>query len=70
MIRRLLAFAWLLALALPASAMAAAPWSPSQDLSAPHLFVDPVSVTASGDGTALAWWSWQDGVGGHMATRR
>jgi hypothetical protein len=68
MIRHLLAFASLLALALPAAAMADAPWSPAQDVSAPHLFVDPVSVTASGDGTALAWWSWQDGTGSSART--
>ena len=63
MIRRLVAVAWLLALALPAMAVADPPWSPAQNLSLAHLFVDPVAVTASGDGTALAWWSWQDGVG-------
>jgi hypothetical protein len=69
MIRRLVALAWLLALALPAVAVADPPWSPAQSLSSPHLFVDPVAVTASGDGTALAWWSWQDGVGEGNAGR-
>jgi hypothetical protein len=63
MIRRLAALAWLLALALPAIALADPPWSPQQNVSLAHLFVDPVAVTASGDGTALAWWAWQDGVG-------
>ena len=64
MIRRLVALAWLLALALPAvgrgrpAVVAARRTCPP-----PHLFVDPVDVTASGDGTALAWWSWQDGTG-------
>jgi hypothetical protein len=68
MIRRLLAFAWLLALALPAAAVADPPWSAAQSVSAPHLFVDPVAVTGSGDGTALAWWSWQDGTGSSART--
>ena len=63
MIRRLAVLAWLLALALPAVAIADPPWSPAQNLSRSHLFVDPVAVTASGDGTTLAWWSWQNGVG-------
>jgi hypothetical protein len=63
MLRRPVALACLLALALPAAALADPPWSPTQNLSAPHLFLDPVDVTASGDGTALAWWSWQDGTG-------
>jgi hypothetical protein len=63
MIRRLAVLAGLLALALPAVAVADPPWSPAQNVSLAHLFVDPVAVTASGDGTTLAWWSWQDGVG-------
>lgn len=62
MLRRSLALA-LLALALPAAALADPPWSPTHDLSTPHEFVDPVDVTASGDGTALAWWSWQERTG-------
>jgi hypothetical protein len=53
----------LLALALPAAAAADPPWSGPQNVSLPHLFVEPVDVTASGNGTALAWWSWQDGTG-------
>jgi hypothetical protein len=61
--RRLAAFTALLALAVPAVAAADPPWSGAQNLSLAHLFVDPVDVTASGDGTALAWWSWQDGTG-------
>jgi hypothetical protein len=71
MIRRLLAFAWLLALALPAAAAADPPWSAAQNVSSPHLFVDPVDVTASGNGTALAWWSWREGVrdGWSLASR-
>ena len=63
MIRRLVALAWLLALIVPAAAVADPPWSPPANVSAPHLFVDPVDVTASADGTALAWWAWQDGTG-------
>jgi hypothetical protein len=47
----------------PSAAVAAPPWSVAQNLGAPHLFVDPVGVGASGDGTALAWWAWQDGIG-------
>jgi hypothetical protein len=74
MIRRLVALAWLVALALPAAAVADPPWSPAQNLSSPHLFVSPVSATASANGTTLAWWSWQDGTtgavtGGSMASR-
>ncbi|MGZ6673179.1 MAG: hypothetical protein ACXVFM_12585 [Solirubrobacteraceae bacterium] len=60
--------ALLVALALPAAALADPPWSPTQDLSSPHLFVDPVDVTASGDGTALAWWRWEDGIGSNAAS--
>jgi hypothetical protein len=67
MLRRLVALACLVGLALPAAALADAPWSPTQNLSAPHLFVDAVDVTASGDGTALAWWKWQDGSGSNAA---
>jgi hypothetical protein len=62
MIRRLVALACLLALALPATALADPPWSPTQNVSTPHEFVDPVDVTASGDGTALAWWMSSEGV--------
>jgi hypothetical protein len=62
MLRRPVALALLLALALPTAAMADPPWSPTQDLSTPHLFVDPVEVTASGDGTALAWWRASEGT--------
>jgi hypothetical protein len=62
MIHRSAALALLVALALPAAALADPPWSPTPNLSSPHLFVDPVEVTASGDGTALAWWRWQDGT--------
>lgn len=68
MIRRSAALALLVALALPAAALADPPWSPTQNLSSPHLFVDPVDVTASGDGTTLAWWSWGDGTGRQAAT--
>ena len=68
MIRRLVALAWLVALALPAAALADPPWSPTQNVSSPHEFVDPVDVTASADGTALAWWSWQDGTGASADT--
>ena len=66
--RRLAAFAALLALVLPAAAAADPPWSATQNLSLPHLFVDPVAITASGDGTALASWSWQDGTGASART--
>jgi hypothetical protein len=61
--RRFAAFAGLLALLAPAVAAADPPWSGAQNLSLPHLFVDPVAITASGNGTALASWSWQDGTG-------
>src|SRR5947207_1485075 len=67
MIRPLTALACLVALALPAGALADPPWSPTQNVS-PHLFVSPVSVTASADGTALQWWSWQDGTGASART--
>ena len=68
MIRCCAALALLAALALPAAAAADPPWSATQDLSAPHEFVDPVAVTASGDGTALARWAWQDGTGRQAST--
>jgi hypothetical protein len=67
MIRRLVALASLLGLILPAAAVADPPWSAAEDLSTAHLFVDPVHVTASGDGTALAWWRWQAGTGSNTA---
>ena len=63
MSRSLAALATLLALALPTVAAADPPWSAPQNLSSPHLFVDPVDVTTSGNNTTLAWWDWQDGVG-------
>jgi hypothetical protein len=66
--RRLAAFVVLLGLVLPAGAAADPPWSAPQNLSSPRLFVDPVEVTASGDGTALAWWMWQNGVGASART--
>jgi hypothetical protein len=62
MLRRLVALACLLALALPAAALGDPPWSPTQSLSTPHRFVDPVDVTASANGTALAWWTSSEGV--------
>jgi hypothetical protein len=68
MIRRLALLAWLIVLALPAAAVADPPWSAAQNVSAPHLFVNPVAVTASADGTALEWWSWQDGTGSAART--
>ncbi len=68
MIRRVVALAWLLALMVPAAAVADPPWSAAQNVSAPHLFVNPVDVTASADGTALEWWSWQDGTGSSART--
>ena len=67
MIRRLVALASVLGLILPAAAVADPPWSATQNLSTAHLFVDPVHVTASGDGTTLAWWRWQDGTGSNTA---
>jgi hypothetical protein len=63
MICRLVALACVVAVALPAVALADPPWSPAQNVSRSHLFADPVDVTASAGGTALAWWSWQDGTG-------
>jgi hypothetical protein len=68
MIRPVLALASLLGLILPAAAVADPPWSAAQNVSAPHLFVDPVDVTASADGAALEWWSWQDGTGSTART--
>jgi hypothetical protein len=65
---RLVAIAVLVGLVLPGVAAADPPWSATQSLSSPHLFVDPVDVTASGDGTALAWWMWQDGIGASART--
>jgi hypothetical protein len=48
--------------ALPAAASAAT-WSPPQDLSSPHAFVNQPGLTISGDGTALASWGWSDATG-------
>jgi hypothetical protein len=50
-----------LALALPAGAAADPPWTPPQNVSAPHLFPGPLlGATASNDGRALAFWNSQD----------
>ena len=51
-----------------AAASAAPPWSSPQDVSAAHLFVDDARIAAGGDGSALAWWSWQDGTGASART--
>lgn len=48
--------------ALPAAASAAT-WSPPQDLSSPHAFVEQAALTVSGNGTALATWRWSDSTG-------
>jgi hypothetical protein len=49
----------LVLLAASASAAAAAPpWSPSQTLSSPSLFVDNPDVVVAADGRAIATWRW------------
>jgi hypothetical protein len=48
--------------AFPAAA-AGATWTPPQDLSSAHEFVDRPGLTVSGDGTALATWVWSDATG-------
>lgn len=53
----------LLALAAPAAAGAAGPWSAPQDLSGPHSFVEAPQVLAGLDGTTLATWRPTDGGG-------
>ncbi len=65
---RLVVAVCLLTLLAPAAAAADPPWEAPQSLSLPHLFVDPVAVTASGNGAALAWWAWQDGIGSNART--
>ena len=39
------------------------PWVGAQTLSGSHLFVDPPRIVAGTSGDALAWWTWQDGLG-------
>src|SRR5919199_1733602 len=51
------------AAALVAAAPAgAATWSAPTTVSAPHTFVSPLRASASGNGTALLTWRFQDGV--------
>lgn len=52
----------MLALAIAAPA-GAATWSPPQDLSSPHLFVDGLGLSVAGDGRALATWRFADPAG-------
>ncbi len=49
--------------AAPGPAIAAPPWTAPQRISAAHTFIDAPGVVFSGDGTGLAGWSEQDGVG-------
>jgi hypothetical protein len=50
-----------LLLAVPVAAAADPPWSPPQNVSAPHLFAGPtLGAVAAGNGSALAFWSSQD----------
>lgn len=60
--RSLLLFTCLAALVAAPAVHAATPWSAPQDLSAAHTFVDAPSLLASGRGTTLATWGWQDGT--------
>jgi hypothetical protein len=61
---------------LPATAAAAPPWSDPRTLSAGHLFIEDLGLTATGDGSVAALWSWQDGLppaatrGASLAVRR
>jgi hypothetical protein len=49
------------ALAVPAVAAAAPPWTAPQNVSSPHLFAGPtLGAVAGADGRALAFWSTQD----------
>lgn len=51
---------------LLAATAAASLWSPPANVSSPHTFLDAPRLAFSGDGTALASWSWQDGLGRSM----
>jgi hypothetical protein len=56
------------ALATTAAAPAAAQtWTPPATIAAPHTFVLSLDAAASGDGTAVARWSFQDGIGNTAA---
>lgn len=59
--RVVLAILVLLAAAAPAAA--APPWSDPVDVSTPHEFVDSPGLAFARDGTGLATWTVQDGVG-------
>jgi hypothetical protein len=50
-------------LAMTASSASAATWSPPENLSRAHLFVDAPRIQVSGDATVLVTWSWQEGIG-------
>ena len=53
----------LVALALPAPAAAAPPWSAPLDVSRPHTFVDDMSIAFVPSGAGLIGWRTQDGAG-------
>ncbi|QEC48882.1 hypothetical protein FSW04_15745 [Baekduia soli] len=64
---RRLPLALALAALLPgaiAGAAGAATWSAPQTVSqVPHTFAGPLGTTVAGDGSLLAFWPWQDGLG-------
>jgi hypothetical protein len=43
--------------------LAALPWTPTPNVSSPHLFVDEPAIAFSRDGTGLATWQARDGLG-------
>jgi hypothetical protein len=55
------AAAILAALLLPGVALAAAPWSAPEPISASHLFIANAGLAYTANGTAVATWGWQDG---------
>jgi hypothetical protein len=60
---RLIAPAAAAAALVAAAPAAAATWTAPVTVSAPHTFVSPLRASASGNGTALLAWRFQDGVG-------
>src|SRR4051794_2963772 len=62
------AAAILAAVLLPGVALAAAPWSAPEPVSAPHLFIANLGLAHTASGTAVATWGWQDGTRPPAAT--
>src|SRR3954449_149031 len=55
-------------LAVAAAPVAAATWNAPATVSTPHTFVFGLEAASSGDGSVVADWGFQDGVGNGAAT--